>query len=187
MLDVLFKENAFSHYFATHTHTDHARFLIHLKSRSKPPKIYLPASSVDSATRFIQAAQQLTSNITQAEYDDIPSDKDHEFVGVTGGEQFIVSHNRGIFCDVVPMDHGVPCVGYCFSQKKNSLKEEHRGLPGREIGALRKQGVQVTDEETLPMFAFLGDTTVAGIFGGVAAESKEITKIRAKILKAVPQ
>jgi ribonuclease Z len=177
-----------SNYFVSHTHTDHAHFLTHIKSRGKPPKIYLPASSVDAATRFIQVSQQLTSNITQAEYDQIPWDKDHEFVGVTGGVQIVVSDKRGILCDVVPMDHGVPCVGYCFSQKKESLKEEYRGLPGREIGALRKQGIQVNEFELLPMFAFLGDTTVDGIFGttsleGIAtAGSDEIVKIRTKIL-----
>ncbi|CAB9527980.1 tRNase Z [Seminavis robusta] len=165
-----------SNYFISHTHTDHCHFLTHIKSRSKPPKIYLPAPSVDGATRFIQVAQQLTSDLTQQQYDEIPWDKDHEFIGVTAGQHMVVDSKRGIVCDVVSMDHGVPCVGYCFAQRKQSLKAEFRGLPGREIGALRKQGVQVTQEEILPLFAFLGDTTAEGVFGDSSAE------IRRKVL-----
>ena len=84
------------------------------------------------------------------------------------------------------MDHGVPCVGYCFSRRKQSLKDEYKALTGREIGNLRKQGIEVTEEERIPMFAFLGDTTAQGIFGESGdnpATSTERTKqTRNKIL-----
>ena len=164
----------FSNYFVTHTHTDHCHFLTHLKSRSKPPKIFLPASSVANATKFIGVAQQLTSNITETEYNESAWTKDHEFVGVTHGDQVVVGNpNRGLICNVVNMDHGVPCVGYCFSKRKQSLKAKYGGLSGREIGALRKQGIQVTEEEIQPTFAFLGDTT-AKIFEGSESSEESI-------------
>ena len=74
-------------------------------------------------------------------------------------------------CHVVACDHTVPCVGYCFAQVKQSLKPEYKGLPGLEIGKLRKQGIQVTQEEEQPLFCFLGDTSASILSeGGLYAE-----------------
>eukprot|EP00295_Goniomonas_pacifica_P025442 CAMPEP_0175934582 /NCGR_PEP_ID=MMETSP0108-20121206/20572_1 /TAXON_ID=195067 ORGANISM="Goniomonas pacifica, Strain CCMP1869" /NCGR_SAMPLE_ID=MMETSP0108 /ASSEMBLY_ACC=CAM_ASM_000204 /LENGTH=171 /DNA_ID=CAMNT_0017258441 /DNA_START=323 /DNA_END=838 /DNA_ORIENTATION=- len=64
---------------------------------------------------------------------------------------------------VVEMEHPVPCVGYVFSERRQMLKEEYRGLPGPEIGQLRKAGTQVTEEVDRPLFAFLGDTSARGV------------------------
>ena len=56
--------------------------------------------------------------------------------------------------------HRVPCVGYGFSQMRRKLKPEYADLEGREIGRLRKEGVEVSSMEEIHLFAFLGDTTV---------------------------
>ena len=54
--------------FVTHAHTDHCHHLTHMKSRSKPPTIYLPKEVVSKAVHFLDVAQQLTSNLTPKEY-----------------------------------------------------------------------------------------------------------------------
>lgn len=149
--------------FVTHVHTDHCHHLTHVKSRSKPPTIYLPQSVVSKAVHFLDAAQQLTSNMTPDEYAAIDWQTSYVMKGVTAGEQISVPSKKikGLQCRVVQCDHTVPCVGYCFSQVKESLKEDYRGLPGPAIGNLRKQGVVVTQEEVQPLFCFLGDTSTS--------------------------
>jgi ribonuclease Z len=147
--------------FVTHAHTDHIHHITHLKSRSKPPIIYLPNEAVSKAENFIDVAQQLTSNLSPEEYAETPWDTTHVMHGVRSGDRVVVDKKQGLICDVVHCDHTVPCVGYCFSNIKQSLKPEYRGLPGSEIGKLRKLGVQVTQEETQALFCFLGDTSTS--------------------------
>ena len=48
-------------------------------------------------------------------------------------------------------------VGYLFSKATEKLKSEYAGLSGREIGALRKDGVQISERVVNPLLAFLGD------------------------------
>ena len=147
--------------FITHAHTDHIHHITHLKSRSKPPNIYLPTQSVAKAEHFIDVAQQLTSNLTPEEFAEFQWDTSYIMKGVQSKDKIVVDKKRGLICNVVHCDHTVPCVGYCFAQVKQSLKPEYKGLPGREIGKLRKQGVQVTAEEEQPLFCFLGDTSTS--------------------------
>lgn len=59
----------------------------------------------------------------------------------------------------VRCDHSVDCLGFMFEEYKQKLKPELQGKTGREIGELRKKGVEVTVEVRRPLFAFLGDTT----------------------------
>merc|ERR1712232_480296 len=70
-----------------------------------------------------------------------------------GGGQFIVR--------ILKMDHRVPCIGYSIFKLRNSLKEEFVGLPGREIGKLRKEGIEINEIEQEPFLCFMGDTTAA--------------------------
>ena len=156
--------------FITHTHTDHCHHVTHLKSRSKPPDVYLPLPSVPRLEHFIDVAQQLTSNLTPEQYADIAWDTCYVPRGVQPGNRLIVNEKRGLICHVVSCDHTVPCVGFCFSQRKCALKPEFRGLPGREIGKLRKEGVEVTEETEQPLFCFLGDTTASILRDGPDAE-----------------
>ena len=46
--------------------------------------------------------------------------------GVQSGDRIVVDKKQGLVCHVVHCDHTVPCVGYCFSQVKQSLKSEYR-------------------------------------------------------------
>ena len=61
---------------------------------------------------------------------------------------------------VVKCHHAVPCVGFTLYNSKNVLKEEYKKLEGREIGKLRKSGVEVSIKVDVPKFTFLGDTNI---------------------------
>ena len=52
--------------------------------------------------------------------------------------------------------HQVPCVGYGVSEVRKKLKEEYTKLSGREIGELRKKGVEVNYECNAKFLCYLG-------------------------------
>eukprot|EP00005_Dracoamoeba_jomungandri_P008633 CAMPEP_0174269022 /NCGR_PEP_ID=MMETSP0439-20130205/39551_1 /TAXON_ID=0 /ORGANISM="Stereomyxa ramosa, Strain Chinc5" /LENGTH=148 /DNA_ID=CAMNT_0015357553 /DNA_START=384 /DNA_END=826 /DNA_ORIENTATION=+ len=84
------------------------------------------------------------------------------FHGVRGGDEFemILGGKNKVLVKVVECFHAVPSVGFILSTTTQKLKQEYLGLPGREIGALRKKGVEITKTVEQTHFAFLGDTTV---------------------------
>jgi ribonuclease Z len=65
-----------------------------------------------------------------------------------------------ITAQAFPTHHVIPSSGYLFFSKKQKLKSEFHGLPGPEIGALRKKGVEVTDEARHMELAYATDTTL---------------------------
>lgn len=81
------------------------------------------------------------------------------------GEDLLVSHGGNRFrVRTLRMTHRIPCLGYSIFRLRNVLKEEYKGLPGKEIGRLKKQeGIEVTTVVEEPYLCFLGDTT-AGVF-----------------------
>ena len=153
----------------THTHTDHIHSITHLKSRSKPPNIYLPTNSVQNVQLFLDFAQQMTSDITTEEYQSIEWEPSFYLNGVRPGDKFYINKKRGILARAIQCDHSINCVGYIVYQEKSNLKPDYVGLPGPEIGKLRKSGVQVTFSEEQPLFCFLGDTH-ASILSGPDAD-----------------
>lgn len=74
--------------------------------------------------------------------------------------------NRDYYLEIFDCDHGVPCIGYGLSEVKQKLKDEYldplTGRPkisGKEIVALKNEGVEITHTVHEKMFVFLGDTT----------------------------
>lgn len=72
------------------------------------------------------------------------------------GESHIINNYK---VDIINCEHPVTSVGYLFSEKRSRLKDEFKGRPGKELGELRKKGVELNEDVFLPLFAFLGDTT----------------------------
>lgn len=57
--------------------------------------------------------------------------------------------------------HKVPTVGYAFSEQRYKLKEEYKDKTGKELGALRKNGVELSENYEHKMFVYMGDTDAA--------------------------
>ena len=53
----------------------------------------------------------------------------------------------------------IPRLGYSIYKQKVKLKVKYVGLPGPQLGRLRKDGVEVTSSHRELMLMFLGDTT----------------------------
>merc|ERR1712150_275985 len=174
----------------THVHTDHSHMLTHMRSRSKPPLILLPRQSVQVASKYLDAAQQMTSHLTDDEYACFPWEPAFKLQGVEVGERVKLvpptfvnsaveetskklgkekdkrksgSASTDLFVDIIHCDHTVPCVGYRVIRMREKLKAEYIQLPGKELGALRKQGVKICETVEVPLFTFMGDTHVTAL------------------------
>lgn len=143
--------------FITHTHSDHACRIIHLKSRRVCPGLYLPQQGSALLTDYVRALQSLTDcrpfDLSRAQ----PTYVMHP---VEPGQTHVIPHGQQRFeVDVVRCDHTIPCVGYAFYRAAKKLKPEYHGMPGHELGARRKRGEEIEQWSRSPLFAFLGDTT----------------------------
>ncbi|KAH3745805.1 MBL fold metallo-hydrolase [Pelomyxa schiedti] len=140
-----------SHVFITHGHADHSYQLPYFLSRVAPVTVYAPAPIVPFLNKYIAASQALNS-FTDAD----TGEGKYILIGVNPGDTLKIGK---YIAKVVACEHTVPCVGYCFSEVREKLAEEYKGLPGKEIANLRKAGKSVTTQMEIPIFAYLGDTT----------------------------
>lgn len=149
--------------FLSHTHTDHSHMLTHFVSRARPPLFVMPAESVDFVERYLRAAQELTNHGVFAE--DNGEDKggyqlNHVNKGVKAGEVVeFQARGRQFVVKVIDCDHSVPSIGFIFQQRKTKLRPEFQGKTGPELAELKKNKVEITQEDLVPLFAFMGDTT----------------------------
>ena len=140
----------------THTHADHCFRVTHLTSRQKVPDFYCPEPSVPLLAGFVLAGVNLSGHNVTGEYEYESNFVSH---GVNAGDMFFLKKYRDIQVRVLEMDHSIPCVGYGFSRSKKKLKREYAGIKGAEIARMRKEGVDVMEEQETKMFVFCGDTT----------------------------
>eukprot|EP00797_Seminavis_robusta_P029852 Sro609_g174980.2 (220) ;mRNA; f:17041-17700 len=88
----------------------------------------------------------------------------YQLIGVTPHQEITIHQGgKDFYVKVVECVHRVDCLGYSIWERQHKLKEEYRGLPGKEIGALRKSGVEITSVVERPLLCYMGDTT-AGVF-----------------------
>lgn len=154
--------------FLTHTHSDHVHFLFRFKDKDRPPTIYLPEASVPFVEACIKAYQEMIDcglededrqeveetieqRTKRVEYILRATKPDEEIFLSHGGHKFVMR--------TLNMDHRIPCLGYSIFKLRSRLKEEYKGLPGKEIGQLRKSGIEITTTEEEPYLCFMGDTT----------------------------
>lgn len=172
------------HIFLTHGHNDHVLLSPAFVKREDPPDIYCPAGMKRVFNDFILANTMLNLGgligVEEAEEQGLDigegdPKEDENDPGRTASEAaFLNTHHthavrdgdvvplrrlKGISATVFDCDHTVPCVGYVFTSTTHRLKPAYANTPGAELKALRQSGVQLTSPHTVPVFAFLGDTT----------------------------
>ena len=150
------------HIFVTHSHSDHIASLpFHLYSTKQDKKIqiYTPKESCKNIDKMMQSMITINTDFSDdisdvsdiVAYDLIPVAPPNVLELIIKGKKFKI--------EIIKCDHCVPCVGYGFIEMRNKLKEEYSKLSGKEIGTLKKQGIEVCNEVELPIFCFLGDTS----------------------------
>jgi len=180
--------------FLTHTHADHVHFLFRFGDQERPPTVYLPEASAPYVEACLKAYDEMTecrATTTTTCTEDHRSEDNNDTGGATekkarhvvlrgtkADDDIFVSHGGNKFrVHTLSMIHRIPCLGYSIFRLRNTLKEEYRGLPGKEIGLLKKKGVEVTTVEEQPYLCFMGDTT-ARVFD----EYPEILKQHSRVV-----
>ncbi|GMH47360.1 hypothetical protein TL16_g00045 [Triparma laevis f. inornata] len=175
----------------SHGHVDHLMGMFgHARSRRMiNPNVdgmyYLPEGLVEvvndirSCVKRLDDKNNLNSSSSQnksgQEFEDGMS-----IVGVEPDVEFCVwkcknDNVGGVYCTPFEVDHvhGHAHTGTCRSLgyfiksrfKKKVLKKEYEGLEGKEIGKLKKDKVEIYDEEIveIPIVTYTGDTSASGI------------------------
>jgi ribonuclease Z len=144
------------HVFLSHVHGDHSRCLLrHWQLRRMlrmgEATYYVPAHAVDGFRRLVAVEAEMEGVADPAEvvfpnFQTLPDD------GTTR-----TAFKRGLWVTAFPVRHRVPSQGFTVGRTVQKLKPEYEGLPGAEIGALRKAGTVVTDAVETPLVTFIGD------------------------------
>lgn len=148
---------ALDHVFLTHAHGDHARCLPRhwqlrrMLGNAKPAAYYLPEAIRAGCEAWIRA---------EARFEGVPEEdiETPAFQGLGEGDWLVaLAHRKDLCVRAFPVHHEVPSLGYTVLASKKKLKPEYRDLPGTEIAALRKAGVEVQTDVADPLVTFIGD------------------------------
>jgi ribonuclease Z len=139
----------------THTHLDHVAALPVYVARRRmmhmePPTVYVPDAALEDVRRFLLILQRLDRGRMHC-----------DLRGVKPGDEIALSRENVI--TTFATTHTIPSLGYVVWDRRNKLKDEYLGLPGERIRDLRLSGVPVTREVRMPLVAYTGDTSPAGM------------------------
>jgi len=139
--------------FITHCHSDHSYHVPYTYTRGKILDIFAPQETKHLLYSYLKSAQNLNDGVESPM-------GEREFYSLKPvAPNDIIALSDIYSCQVIKCCHTVPCVGYAFFEKRKKLKAEYATMSGRQVGELRKSGVDVSEEISVPLFAFLGDTT----------------------------
>jgi ribonuclease Z len=141
--------------FITHTHLDHIAALPLYVSRRRmmkmePPIIYLPEYAIDDCWKMLKSFVHLDRGAMPCELEPLQDGDEIEI-----GREWLVTALR--------THHTIPSFGFLVEQRRQKLKPEYRELTGIEIRDLRLSGTEVSAETRVPVFAYTGDTSPAGL------------------------
>lgn len=144
------------HYFITHGHPDHIGALSaiaarrSLGSKNKTLLVHVPKAI---------AAQVQTVLGTMANlYGDRAENRTFRVHGVEPGEA--IPLRRGFAVRGVQTTHRTDSIGWAVEQTTAKLKPEFIGTEGAEIGRLKREGVEITDDVTSTALCIPGDTQI---------------------------
>lgn len=140
----------------THGHMDHvagAPYLAAMRALSgmKPPRFIIPEHMAATFLAMMEVAGRMDG-------ENIP----HTRIIIRQGNPVEEIH-RGMTIQAFEMPHRVRAMAYMVTQAVKRLRPEYVGLPGAELGRLRKEGVVLEDVTSIPVFAYTGDTLIDGL------------------------
>lgn len=141
--------------FLTHGHSDHsANLFFHVMIPNK--KIYVPREIERQVQAYLRAHFEISS--ISKEYDMVAAG--YEIIGVHKGDQYeVINNGKKHRVTVYENDHSVPCVSFGFEEEVKGLKDEYRGLSGKELGLMRKEGIILENFSWVPRYVYIGDTS----------------------------
>jgi ribonuclease Z len=135
----------------THAHIDHMGAVVqHCATRKmlgmKRARYVVPPEHVEAFHGVLEAWKRLDRNRLDCEV-------------LTVGVGETVALRSGHYARAFRSPHTMPAQGYVVFRQNRKLKPEWVGVPGPEIAAARRKGIEVTSREDVPLVAFTGDST----------------------------
>src|SRR5205085_8241140 len=112
--------------------------------------VYVPAESLDDVKKLLLVFQRLDRGRQAV-----------DLKGVAAGDEIELSREQVV--TVFDTVHTIPSRGFVVWDRRNKLKDEFIGLPGEKIRDLKLSGVAITREVRIPLVAYTGDTSPAGL------------------------
>lgn len=142
----------FGNLLVTHAHLDHfsgVPYFISQRSLQKlpPPNIYVPQEIHSQVTELLK----IYSKLEDFEYKP-------NLVAFSPG--MVVELNRQFSFSAFPTYHRVPSLGYTVYESKNKLREEYRNFSQNEILNAKKEGYEISEINSSPIFSYSGDTKI---------------------------
>jgi ribonuclease Z len=142
--------------FLTHVHQDHSagafrHYSVRAMYRSPASRIFLPRESHEAFTELFRAWERVEEKPA--------ADLSGVLIPLAPGQDVRLSgrHTVRVF-DVV---HRIASRGYTVVESRRKLRPEYAGLAGAELGAARARGERVHDVLEVPVFTYVGDSTIA--------------------------
>lgn len=163
-------------WFISHAHLDHIAALPVYVARRRmmkmePPCIYLPAEAVDDVRKLLLIMQRLDRGRQTC-----------DLIGLEPGAEVELSRDHVVTAWATV--HTIPSCGFVVWERRNKLKDEYVGLPGDKIRDLKLSGVAITREVRLPLLAYTGDTSPAGLDACPAAFDAKILITEMSFIRA---
>lgn len=156
--------------FLSHCHYDHVRelpsfFLTKQSESVKPISLILPAVSVDFVVPFVTSAIQMTKMQKQnctPNWKLIPAYVQKDQLIPTYLQEPIMINNTKFIIELFKCTHSVTCTGYGLIELRSKLQQKYKNFDGtidqEKINDLKKEGINICEEQEYYHVCFLGDT-----------------------------
>jgi ribonuclease Z len=142
-------------WFVSHGHLDHLMALPGLVARRgmlryPPPVVHVPHEIVADVQNLLAAWKALDGGQQAC-----------TVIGMKPGDRVELTDDHSV--TAFPTAHPVPSRGYVVRERRRKLKPEYVGLPGDRLKQLRESGTEMTNEVSVPLVCYTGDTGPAGL------------------------
>ncbi|CAN5597120.1 hypothetical protein BH09PLA1_BH09PLA1_28130 [soil metagenome] len=150
----------------SHSHMDHLAGLgYYLSQRSfqgmKPGTVLLPREIERNVDVLLRSWRDVERQGTP-----------YTLVPMSPGQLHEVRRDFGI--RAFATHHGGPSLGYALISIREKLKPEYMGISGPDLVAMKKNGTEIQYRIEVPLVAFLGDTTIGGVFDQPDVQNAQI-------------
>lgn len=148
--------------FLTHKHIDHTGALPYiLTSRRGASPVYMPEPVLRPLAALQKAVRWLCDGDGEPDIGTALAAQGCDPHVVEPGTTFRAM--KTLHVEVLAAYHDTQSVGYGFNRAKQKLRSEFANLPGKEIGALRKAGTEITEKVLVPQLCFFCDSNIRNL------------------------